>query len=460
MEIGNKDIFWNYASTFLKIASGAVLLPFILHTMPAEKVGIWTIFITITSFVGLLDFGFNPSFTRNVTYVFSGVRSLKKKGHDDLIDVNHTIDFGLLKGLISTMRWFYSRMAIVVLVLLATIGTFYILKILNTYQGPKLEVYIAWGLLCLISTYNIYTLYYDSLLQGKGLIKRSKQIVVVAQSVYLTIAAILILLGFGLIAIVLAQLSSILIVRTLSYRFFFTQEIKQKLENSIPQSKDDIFRAIYPNAIKVGLTTIGSFLVNRSAMIIGSFFLTLEQIGSYGITMQLVGVVAAMAGIYISTFQPKIVQLRVEKNSDKIKELYVFGEIVLIITFVIGGLALLYIAPWALNLIKSETHLLPFMITGFVMIVTFLETNHGMAGSILLTKNIVPFFKASLLSGLLTVILLLLFFNFTGLGLWSMILAPGIAQGVYQNWKWPLEVSKELKITYKDYLLLFQNRII
>jgi O-antigen/teichoic acid export membrane protein len=357
------------------------------------------------------------------------------------------------------MRWFYSWMAIVVLVLLTTIGTFYIFKILNSYQGPKLEVYIAWGLLCLISTYNIYTFYYDSLLQGKGLIKRSKQIVIVGQSVYLTIAAILIMLGFGLIAIVLAQLSSVVIVRTLSYQFFFTQEIKQNLKDSIPQSKDDIFRAIYPNAVKVGLTSLGGFLVNRSAMIIGSFFLTLKQIGSYGITMQLVGVIAAMAAIYISTYQPKIVQLRVEKNLIKIKELYILGEIILIITFMVGGLVLLYVAPWGLNLIKSKTHLLPFMITVFVIIVTFLETNHGMAGSILLTKNIVPFFKASLLSGLFTVILLLFFFNFTILGLWSMILAPGITQVVYQNWKWPLEVIRELKITKTDFKLLFQNRI-
>lgn len=456
MEIGKKDIFWNYASTFLKIAGGAVLLPFILHMMPAEKVGIWTIFITITSFVGLLDFGFNPSFTRNVTYVFSGVSSLMKNGYDD-VEHNSKVDYGLLKGLIDTMRWFYSRMAILVFILLASLGTFYIHRILNSYNGPKLEVYIAWGFLCLISTYNLYTLYYDSLLQGKGLIKRSKQIVIIGQGVYLTIAAILIMFGFGLIAIVLAQLSSVIIVRTLSYMSFFDSDIKQSIKQSIPKSKDDIFRAVYPNAIKIGLTSLGGFLVTRSAMVIGSFYLSLEQIGSYGITMQLVGVISAMAAIYLSTFNPKIVQLRVENEKVEIKRLYIIGKVLLFFTYLIGSFFLLYVAPWGLSLVGSKTTLLPFSITVFVMIVTFLETNHSTAGSILLTKNTVPFFKASLLSGLITIVLLLLLFKFTTLGIWAMIIAPGIAQGIYQNWKWPMEVHKELKITYRDFKLIFEN---
>ena len=43
------------------------------------------------------------------------------------------------------------------------------------------------------------------------------------------------------------------------------------------------------------------------------------------------------------------------------------------------------------------------------------------------------------------------FLEFTDLGLFSLILAPGIAQAVYQNWKWPMEVIKDLKITKDDF---------
>jgi O-antigen/teichoic acid export membrane protein len=452
MQITKKDVLWNYAATFLFIAGGALLLPFILHKMPAEKVGIWSIFTAITSFVGLIDFGFNPSFTRNVTYVFSGVRSLKQTGHEavDQSASDISVDYGLLGGLIRSMRWFYSRMSIVVFILLTTLGTYYIHTLLKQYKEPHLEVYVAWGLLIVINTYNLYTLYYDSLLQGKGLIKRSKQIVIIGQSVYLLIASVLILKGFGLIAIVSAQASSVMIVRSLSYRSFFTVSIKQALHDAIPRPKHEIFHAIYPNAVKIGLTSLGGFMVTRSAMFIGSIYLPLEQIASYGITMQLIGVISALAGIYTATYQPKIVQFRVEKNREAIKHLYLKGELVLFLTFVAGGVGLLFVGPWCLHLISSKTQLMPFGIMALAVIVGFLETNHATAGNILLTKNEVPFFKASLLSGGFTMLLLFLFFNFTHLALWAMIAAPGIAQGVYQNWKWPLEVAKELKIKFTD----------
>ena len=32
-----------------------------------------------------------------------------------------------------------------------------------------------------------------------------------------------------------------------------------------------------------------------------------------------------------------------------------------------------------------------------------------------------------------------------GMGLWGMILAPGIAQLAYQNWRWPSMVIRELR---------------
>jgi O-antigen/teichoic acid export membrane protein len=82
MRIGRQDVLWNYAATFLQIAAQVLLFPFILRTLPRETVAVWMIFSTIIALVNLLDFGFNPSFARNVTYVFSGAKILKPAGFD------------------------------------------------------------------------------------------------------------------------------------------------------------------------------------------------------------------------------------------------------------------------------------------------------------------------------------------------------------------------------------------
>lgn len=456
MQITRADVIWNYAASFLRITANALLLPFILRMMSGETVGIWSIFMTVTAFSSLLDFGFGPSFTRNVTYIFSGVRTLQINGVEKVDNPNVIVDFSLLKGAISAMRWFYLRMASILFLMLATLGTYYVHYLMKNYTGDPKEVYISWIILCLINSYSLYTFYYDSLLAGKGLIKRSKQIVVVGQSVYLIIAAILVLAGKNLIAIVSAQAFSVLVIRWLSNKAFFTREIRRNLNNSSIRDRSEILKAISPNAIKIGLTSIGSFMVQRSAIIIGALFLPLNVIASYGITIQLVSIISVLALIYSTTYQPKISQLFVNNDKKSIKGIYLTAQAMLVITFIITGFLLLAFGDLALQIIGSKTPLIPGFMVFILLVVAMLESNHSLAGSILLSKNEVPFFKASILAGTVTVILLLLFFRFLNLNLWAMILAPGIAN-IYNNWRWPSEVYKKLNILSSDSLTGFKK---
>ena len=450
METNRKDVVWNYLATFLRIASGVLLLPLILNRMPSEMVGIWTVFTTITFLSSLLDFGFNASFTRNVSFVFSGVRSLKVEGYEQIAEQSE-VDYGLLRGLISAMRWFYRWVSVIVIILLLTAGTFYLRHLLQSYEGDTTEVYIAWGILCFINSYSLYTFYYDSLLQGKGLIKKSKQITIIGQCLYLLVAGVLIVFGFGLIAIVSAQAVSVIVIRLLSNRAFFTAETKMRLSEAEERSSKKIIRVIYPNAVKVGLTSLGGFLINRSTVIIGSLFLTLEQMASYGITIQLIGVLASMANIYTLTYQAKIVSYRVDNNIAGIKTIYLRGQLLLVATFLVGGLCIICLGPPALDIIRSKTNLMPFYLTLTAIVISFLETNHSTAGNILLTRNEVPFFKASLISGACIVAGLFISLKFTGLGIYSLVLIPLLVDVAYQSWKWPYEVHKDLNIRLADY---------
>ncbi len=449
MRINKTDVIWNYAATFLRVASYALLLPFILRTMAPEMVGVWSVFIAINSFAALLDLGFSPSFTRNVTYIFSGVKTLKTSGFDANESGEFSVDYGLLKGIIVAMQWFYLRMAVVLFLLLGSLGTWYIHTVLKTYTGNQTEIYVSWVVLCIILTYNIYTQYLDCLLQGRGLVKRSKQIVIAGQSVYLIIAAALIVAKFGLLAIISAQAVSVIIIRFLISRSFFTSEIKEHLKNATPRDKTEVLKAIYPNAIKIGLTWIGAFVIQRSSILVGSLYLPLTDIASYGITIQLISMMANFSLIYTSTYTPKIVQLRVAQNTAAIKNLYLRGQAVLMLTYLVGSLAILLLGKWGLHFIGSKTEMMPVVISAVAICIAFLESNHGMAAGVLLTNNEVPFFKASLTAAAVTITLLLGMFYFTNLGLWAMVLAPGIAQ-LYNNWKWPYELSRQLNISKKD----------
>ena len=442
--IGKRDVAWSYACTIFTIGAGVILLPFILNQMSAETVGIWNIFQTITALVMLLDFGFRPSFARNISYIFAGVKQLQVHGVANVADKATEVDYSLLRGTLLAMKKFYRWLAVAMFIVLATGGSVYFYYILQKYTGDKQDAMIAWILLIAINCYNLYTLYYDALLLGKGYIKQNQQITILGQIVYLSTAIGLIYSGFGLTAIVSAQLISTIIRRILAYKVFFTKKLKEQLSRAKVQDSQQIFSAIAPNAIKVGMTYLGGFLVNKSALLFGSAFLSLEQIACYGITLQVMDVMARCGTVVYQTFIPKLAQCRAEKALGQLRRYYQYATLSNLVIYIVGGIVWVLAGNWALGIIHSETTFVPTVMLCTMLIISLLEHNHAISAGFIMADNKIPFFIPSLVSGAGTVLLLWFFLSPLQLGLWGMILAPGIAQLAYQNWKWPSVVIKEL----------------
>ena len=443
--IGKRDVMWGYASTFFNVGAGIILLPFILHKMSAETVGVWNIFQTITFLVFLLDFGFRPSFARNLSYIFSGVRTLQTIGVEQVTSVNSTTDYSLLKGTIHAMRAFYRWVALAVLVLLLTVGTAYFYYILQKYEGDHTDAMAAWIILVVVNCYNIYTLYYDSLLTGKGYIKRNQQIILIGQATYLVCAIAFIYAGLGLTAIVSAQLISYVIKRTLSRKVFYTKEMREALAAAGEQDYKEILRVITPNSLRIGLTNLGGFVVTKSALFIGTAFLPLGQIAAYGITMQVMDVLARCGGVMYQSYVPRLSQCRAQRDYVSLKRYYIWSVLALLAIYVVGGTAFVTMGEPILALIGSETTFLPATMLIAVLVISLLEQNHIVAATFIMADNKVPFMWPSLISGAATILLLWLMLSYGNMGLWGMILAPGIAQLAYQNWKWPSVIISELK---------------
>jgi len=443
--IGKREIMWSYAGTAFMIGAGVLLLPFILHKMPQETVGIWNIFQTITALVLLLDFGFRPTFARNISYIFSGVKTLQKDGVEQTTS-DAAVDYSLLKGSLLAMRRFYRWIGIVVFTVLATAGTAYFYYILQKYSGDRQDALVAWILLIAINCYNLYTFYYDALLTGKGYVTRTQQINMLGQGVYFGLAVALIYAGFGLTAIVASQLISTIIRRVLTYRVFFTPEIKRRLNEVEPQEPKAILSTITPNAIKIGLTQAGGFLVNKSAILIGSAFLTLEEVACYGITLQVMDILARCAMVFYQSYLPKLAQCRAEKDLIGLKRYYLQCTGSLLAVYIVGGALWVFFGNWAMDMIGSQTYFVPTAMLCVMLVISLLEHNHAQSAGFIMADNKIPFFIPSLASGAATVVLLWLMLGPLHWGVWGLILAPGLAQLAYQNWKWPSVVIKELRI--------------
>ena len=209
------------------------------------------------------------------------------------------------------------------------------------------------------------------------------------------------------------------------------------------KSYKDTMNIIKPNALKTGLTSFGSFLVYRSTVIIGSIFIELDQIASFGLTQQIIKIIITMGGIYLVTIQPQIIMFRIQENKKAMKRLYLTGKKYLILITISLGILLISFGDLILIEIGSQTSLIMSAALLTMLIFSILEANQAASGSLLLTENKVPFFKASLLAGTTSIIMLVIMLSYLNLGIWALVLAPGLAQ-IYNNFKWPYEARKLL----------------
>lgn len=450
-DIGKKDMAWGVIATVLKIGAGVLLYPFVLNKLNSEQIGIWTIFTTIQMLVILLDFGFTDSFARNISYVFCGVRRLRKEGYDhiDAVVEDEKVDWMLLRNVIRCMKRFYGYMALFLFIILATIGTWYLSTLVAKYSGEASDVWVSWGLLVIFMTWNLYSMYYQSLLQGRGLIAEFNKIVTVSYLSYMACAIVFVINGYGLIAVVGSQFLSIIILRLLCRVVFYKKDVRKHLaeaeEGRESQDKREIFKAIAPNAVKVGLTGLGGIIINRSSTFIGSEFLGLAEMAMFGVTLQLIVVLGRASSVVTRVFLPKLFEWRVTEDNMHIRRMFIISTVVIVVGYLFGGLIIEYFGNWALvGILGSNTRLLTGGLFWVMLVQNFLETNHVNAADFLLSKNEVPFFKASLISAAATLVLLVVFVIWLDFGLWGMVLAPAIAQAAYQNWKWPSVVIREL----------------
>ncbi len=454
ISLSKNDIIWGYFAQFFSIASGIITLPLILRMLSAEEIGMNYLMLTIGSLVALFDFGFAPQFGRNITYIFSGAQELKKEGIDSTSE-NKDINYRLLATMIQTAKFVYRRLGFIVLLTMLTFGSLYINKVTNGFQNID-NSFIIWIVYSISTFFNIYYSYYNSLLTGKGMIKESKKAMVYSKITYILLTFLFLLTGLGLLGVALANLIAPFVTRYISYYYFFSKELKLKINEFEINEKEkiELFNIIWYNARKLGLVFIGSYAINKLSMFLAGLYLSLNDIASYGLMTQLIGLIMTVSGTLFGIFQPRFSALRVEGNKESLIKEFAFSMNIFYILFIIGSLLLVILGPWALNFIGSNTTLPTIGVLVVYSIIVLLECNHSNFATFIITKNNIPFVESSLIAGFAIAIGSYFSLSYTSLGILGLVLVQGICQLVYSNWKWPYVVCKEFNISFYNFIKL------
>ena len=120
MQVRSKDLFWGYFTDIFVISSGVITLPIILNLLSDDEIGLNYLMLSIASVVSLIDFGFTPQFSRNLTYIFSGAEKLNKEGVNKN-SVSQAINYRLLSLTIKTSKIVYAFLGILTFILMISL---------------------------------------------------------------------------------------------------------------------------------------------------------------------------------------------------------------------------------------------------------------------------------------------------------------------------------------------------
>lgn len=459
IKVGRRDIVWNYIGIFFSMGANFILLPFMLIFLNSDSIGLWYVYLSIGGVASLFDFGFNPTFARNMAYCWSGAKELQQD------NVEHILDSGpnylQMSVLIKTSKAIYFIIALVSLSLLTIFGSLYILRISASLD--KTEVICSWIVYIFAVFLNLYYGYYASFLRGIGAIATYNRINVWARVLQIVIASILMAMRIGIIAVSFAYLSYAILIRIFSKRAFWKYE---NIKSGVSRYERDItwnqvihmFKTIWHNAWRDGLVTVARYVSNQMGTLVASMFLSLAETGAYSLTVQLITAILTIGGGIYSAIQPEWQSAYVVNDRDTLrKDTGIVMSMYCYVSF-IGIFVLFLFGPPIIALLKPEMIIDRMMILGLAFYLYF-YTRTAYYASFLSNMNTVPYAFAFIISGLAGVFISYLLIRYSTLGIWGIVIGQVIPQILFNFWKWPSIVLKYLDLNVLDVIIIGTEEI-
>lgn len=454
IKLTSKDIIWSYIGTILSMAANFLMLPLIMYFLDGEKLGLWYVFASIGGIAVLFDFGFCVTFARNITYAWSGARSLKKEGA--VFSDDSQPDFLLIKKVLSACKVVYGIIAGIAFLLLLTAGTYYIYFLTTGFEG---YIHItAWIIYAVGICLNLYYGYYASFLRGVGNVMQANKNTVYARLVQITLMAVLLFLGWDILGISIAYAVYGIVFRLLGRRYFYAycnigMELA-KIERSIPWTEIfSMVRVVWYNAWRDGIIAITNYFSTHMTTLLCSMYLSLEETGTYAVGLQAAAALAVIAGTLYSTYQPELQSAYITCDTVKVRKTMSLIVMSFLYLFALGTVLFCLFGMPLLRMVKPEAVLSMPIMLGLCLCQLILNLRNCYTSYFSCTNRII-YIKGFVFAAILSSILSIAALDKLHLGLWGIIGAQIISQLVYNVWYFSMLAHREMKLSLHDMFLI------
>lgn len=444
-----KDVVWNYVGTVVSMTSGFVLLPLLMHFLNDDELGLWYVYVAVANLAMLFEFGFNPTFARNIVFVVSGTRKLMAEGHGGPSD-EEGIDWHLLNVVVRTCKLVYAALACAVLLVLMVGGSAYV-----GYITPDLNactVWAAWAIFCLAIFLNLCFLHSLTILRGYGDIAGENKAKTFAKLGQLLASGILLLCGTGLIGAAIGFLINSLLLRIIAISLMRKHKSIEsgRKSDAVPVSASEVKRTISVIghlAWRDGVVSLATYASTQGMSIMSSLYLGLAGTGTYSILLQLANAVYNFACAYPRSFFPSMQAAFAEGDTKRQNKIISSSIVAYWVFILIGTIGVYVVILPVLPLFKQDIHIDCLLFLGLTVYLALLQ-QHSIFCNYIISMNELPYMTGFLVAAVLGLFFVSFLCGILGWGAWGIVAGQAMSQLLYNNWKWPMYLCRKIDISY------------
>ena len=447
--VRNSAVLWSWIFNGLRLASGLILLPLVLRKLATPDLGMYFVLLSLAALVPLVDFGFGPTIGRFVTYAMGGAESIQPHGVAKP-GSSTAPNYQLLWELLFTTQTLYRILTIILLVILGAWGTYVVELRIQETTWPLLTM-LAWAATLITATLEIYANWWTIFLRSMNQVRESVQINVLGWALRLVLAAVLLMLGGGLLSVPIGNFFGVLLQRSLTRR-----RVHQLLADHRPTGKAEVrknLRILWPNTWRLGVQFISGYLTVNANTAICLHVLGLNANAQYGLSVQILAFISGMSAVWINVKWPLIGQYRAQHDVLGVQRILRTRVWLQNLTFLAACAGALFCGTFLLQKFGSGKQMLPWPWLPLLMLNAFFEMHFNIWGTLLTTENRLPYLWPTVATNVLSLGLSLSLIHFTSLGLGALVLGPLLAGIFFNYWYWPPFAARSLGTTL--YKLLF-----
>ncbi len=415
------------------VASNFVMLRFLVYYLPPKEAGIWLLFVTMSSYLTVFDFGVSPTIGREISFALG----------DPAVPAEERVR--RVRDLLATGSRVLRALALALTVICGFAGYWYLGSLVDFHTSLGHQTAVGWIVFVIAVAASVSGEIWLAALYGAGSVV-SERLLRAAGYLLWVVASVLILRsGVGLIGLSFVWFYAFA-VRLAARAIFFRRHKEFRGRGAIDWQ---LGKSLSGKSLKYAGTLVGGTLILYTDNIVIASVLGPAKVPNYYAVARLVAACLAVAMLITTASTPFISTAFSAGNSREVRRLTMLNVRVSLTLMAAGACFLGFFSKPLVELWIGQGNFVGFGVLVVMLCAMTLEAHHVSLAASTMACGEIPFFIPALIAGFLN-----LAFSFPlahRLGLVGVALGTMLAQITTNNWCVPVYSLRFLRIPWSEY---------